>query len=218
MTVVERTASGGHAIILASAGSGKTWTLTARFLALAQRTSQPETILASTFTRAAAGEIRDRILSHAGDPIPVVGVTGTGGAGKSSLTDELLRRFLLDQPDRRIAVLSVDPTRKRTGGALLGDRIRMNALVPDRVYMRSLATRDSAVGLSLAEPPPTGKAGRRTAPHAGVAVSRRGAWRRDRVAVEMWRSMDVAVEHAPRFIGITPATSGWRACRLASRR
>jgi len=85
--------------------------------------------------------VRDRILAHAGDPIPVVGVTGTGGAGKSSLTDELLRRFLLDDPGPRIAVLSVDPTRKRTGGALLGDRIRMNALVPDRVYMRSLATR-----------------------------------------------------------------------------
>jgi methylmalonyl-CoA mutase len=74
--------------------------------------------------------------------VPVIGITGTGGAGKSSLTDELLRRFLLDHPTHeRVAVFSVDPTRKRTGGALLGDRIRMNALDPDRVFMRSLATR-----------------------------------------------------------------------------
>ncbi|TNE90078.1 MAG: methylmalonyl-CoA mutase [Deltaproteobacteria bacterium] len=73
--------------------------------------------------------------------IPVLGITGTGGAGKSSLTDELLRRYLMDFPDNRVAVLSVDPTRKRTGGALLGDRIRMNAIDPKRVFMRSLATR-----------------------------------------------------------------------------
>ena len=72
---------------------------------------------------------------------PILGITGPGGAGKSSLTDELLRRFLMDHPSLRLAVLSVDPTRKRTGGALLGDRIRMNALDPDRVFMRSLATR-----------------------------------------------------------------------------
>ncbi|MCB9680056.1 MAG: cobalamin B12-binding domain-containing protein [Alphaproteobacteria bacterium] len=74
-------------------------------------------------------------------PAPVLGITGTGGAGKSSLTDELLRRWLFDRPTDRVAVLSVDPTRKRTGGALLGDRIRMNAIDPARVYMRSLATR-----------------------------------------------------------------------------
>lgn len=74
---------------------------------------------------------------------PVLGVTGTGGAGKSSTVDELLLRFLHDFPQKTIAVLSVDPSRKRTGGALLGDRIRMNALDNPRVYMRSLATRDT---------------------------------------------------------------------------
>ena len=72
---------------------------------------------------------------------PVVGITGTGGAGKSSLTDELIRRFLVDFPALTIAVLAIDPTKRRTGGALLGDRIRMNALACDRVFMRSLATR-----------------------------------------------------------------------------
>ncbi len=72
---------------------------------------------------------------------PVVGITGTGGAGKSSVTDELLNRFLANFPQMRIAVVSVDPTRRRTGGALLGDRIRMNSLRSPRVYMRSMATR-----------------------------------------------------------------------------
>ena len=73
--------------------------------------------------------------------VPVIGITGTGGAGKSSVTDELLNRFLAAFPDMRIAVLAVDPTRRRTGGALLGDRIRMNSLRSDRIYMRSIATR-----------------------------------------------------------------------------
>ncbi|UCH47457.1 MAG: methylmalonyl-CoA mutase family protein [Betaproteobacteria bacterium] len=74
--------------------------------------------------------------------VPVLGITGTGGAGKSSLTDELIRRFRLDQSDRlNIAVIAVDPSRRKTGGALLGDRIRMNALSGERIYMRSLATR-----------------------------------------------------------------------------
>lgn len=73
--------------------------------------------------------------------VPVVGITGTGGSGKSSVTDEILNRFLGCYPDMRIAVLAVDPTRRRTGGALLGDRIRMNSLRSDRVYMRSIATR-----------------------------------------------------------------------------
>ncbi len=72
---------------------------------------------------------------------PVVGITGTGGAGKSSVTDEILNRFLASFPDMRIAVLAVDPTRRRTGGALLGDRIRMNSLRSRRIYMRSMATR-----------------------------------------------------------------------------
>ncbi|MBE0500211.1 MAG: methylmalonyl-CoA mutase family protein [Desulfuromonadales bacterium] len=83
-------------------------------------------------------------------PVPVLGITGTGGAGKSSLTDELVRRFLRDFNDKTVAILSVDPTRKRTGGALLGDRIRMNAIDTPRVFMRSLATRDSQTELSAA--------------------------------------------------------------------
>ncbi|QPC47744.1 fused isobutyryl-CoA mutase/GTPase IcmF [Mangrovibacillus cuniculi] len=79
---------------------------------------------------------------------PVLGITGTGGAGKSSLTDELIRRFLMNIPDKKVAILSVDPTKQRTGGALLGDRIRMNAIFNPRVYMRSLATRGSRSELS----------------------------------------------------------------------
>lgn len=82
--------------------------------------------------------------------VPVIGITGTGGAGKSSLTDELIRRFLNEIPDKKIAILSVDPTKQKTGGALLGDRIRMNAIFSSRVYMRSLATRSSKNELSLA--------------------------------------------------------------------
>ncbi len=82
---------------------------------------------------------------------PVLGITGTGGAGKSSLTDELVRRFRLDQGDAlKIAVLSVDPTRRKTGGALLGDRIRMNAIHGSNVFMRSLATRDTGTEVSAA--------------------------------------------------------------------
>lgn len=79
---------------------------------------------------------------------PVLGITGTGGAGKSSLVDELVRRFLMDFPQKHIAVISVDPSKRKTGGALLGDRIRMNAIFSDRVYMRSLATRQSNLALS----------------------------------------------------------------------
>ncbi len=79
---------------------------------------------------------------------PVLGITGTGGGGKSSLVDELVRRFLLDQPDKTIAIVSVDPSKRKTGGALLGDRIRMNAINNPRVFMRSLATRQSNLALS----------------------------------------------------------------------
>ncbi len=82
--------------------------------------------------------------------VPVVGITGTGGAGKSSLTDELIRRFINEIPEKKVAILSVDPTKQKTGGALLGDRIRMNAIFSPRVYMRSLATRQSRSELSLA--------------------------------------------------------------------
>lgn len=79
---------------------------------------------------------------------PVLGITGTGGAGKSSLVDELVRRFLMDFKDKTMAIVSVDPSKRKTGGALLGDRIRMNAIKNDRVYMRSLATRQSNLALS----------------------------------------------------------------------
>ena len=79
---------------------------------------------------------------------PILGITGTGGAGKSSLVDELVRRFLIDFPEKNIAIVSVDPSKRKTGGALLGDRIRMNAISNDRVYMRSLATRQSNLALS----------------------------------------------------------------------
>jgi methylmalonyl-CoA mutase len=79
---------------------------------------------------------------------PVIGITGTGGAGKSSLVDELVRRFLLDFPDKKIGIVSVDPSKRKTGGALLGDRIRMNSIKNSRVYMRSLATRQSNLALS----------------------------------------------------------------------
>ena len=79
---------------------------------------------------------------------PILGITGTGGAGKSSLVDELVRRFLMDFPDKTIAIISVDPSKRKTGGALLGDRIRMNAINSPRVYMRSLATRQSNLALS----------------------------------------------------------------------
>ena len=81
-------------------------------------------------------------------PVPVLGITGTGGSGKSSLTDEIIRRFRLDQEDKlSIAVLAVDPTRRRGGGALLGDRIRMNAIDAPNVFFRSLATRGAAAEL-----------------------------------------------------------------------
>ena len=80
--------------------------------------------------------------------IPIIGITGTGGAGKSSLTDELVRRFLRANADKKIAIISVDPSKKKTGGALLGDRIRMNSINDKRVYMRSMATRENNVSVS----------------------------------------------------------------------
>ncbi len=79
---------------------------------------------------------------------PVLGITGTGGAGKSSIVDELVRRFLMDFPNKNIAIVSVDPSKRKTGGALLGDRIRMNSINNSKVYMRSLATRQSNLALS----------------------------------------------------------------------
>jgi methylmalonyl-CoA mutase len=96
-------------------------------------------------TQAALKKVKDQAaLSKA----PVLGIAGTGGAGKSSLVDELVRRFLIDFKDKYIGIISVDPTKRKTGGALLGDRIRMNAIRNDRVYMRSMATRQSNLSLS----------------------------------------------------------------------
>jgi methylmalonyl-CoA mutase len=80
---------------------------------------------------------------------PILGITGTGGAGKSSLVDELVRRFIMDFPTKNIGIISVDPSKKKTGGALLGDRIRMNSIKSDQVYMRSLATRQANLALSV---------------------------------------------------------------------
>src|SRR5437763_1688981 len=90
-------------------------------------------------------KLRDELLRAAeASKAPVLGITGTGGAGKSSLTDEVVRRFRLDQDDRfKIAIISIDPSRRKSGGALLGDRIRMNAIQHPNIYMRSMATRDS---------------------------------------------------------------------------
>ncbi len=89
----------------------------------------------------ALSETLKKAVARAAHRPPVIGITGTGGAGKSSLTDELLMRFVRHFPDRQVAVVAMDPTRRRSGGALLGDRIRMNALAHEQVFMRSLATR-----------------------------------------------------------------------------
>ncbi|GAA3599395.1 methylmalonyl-CoA mutase family protein [Flavivirga amylovorans] len=96
-----------------------------------------------------AKDTLDKIhLKNKSSKTPVLGITGTGGAGKSSLVDELVRRFLIDFPEKTIGIVSVDPSKRKTGGALLGDRIRMNAINSPRVYMRSLATRQSNLALS----------------------------------------------------------------------
>jgi len=99
-------------------------------------------------------ETREKLLKELRErtdrEVPVLGITGTGGAGKSSLTDELIRRFVYQIPDKKIAIVSIDPTKRRTGGSLLGDRIRMNAIFNNQIYMRSLATRQSGSEVSAA--------------------------------------------------------------------
>ncbi|OIK12545.1 fused isobutyryl-CoA mutase/GTPase IcmF [Bacillus sp. MUM 13] len=116
----------------------------ARFITLAENRLD-----AADETAAAAEGLLEQI-KNAANQVPVIGITGTGGAGKSSLTDELIRRFINEIPEKTVAILSIDPTKQKTGGALLGDRIRMNAIFSNRVYMRSLATRHSKSELSLA--------------------------------------------------------------------
>jgi methylmalonyl-CoA mutase len=121
------------------------WRALAQLITAIENGTLPADLLAALRTQAAQHKT------------PVLGVTGTGGAGKSSLTDELIRRLRLDQGDAlRVAVISIDPSRRKSGGALLGDRIRMNAISPwaqgPRVYMRSLATRDTASEISAALP------------------------------------------------------------------
>jgi isobutyryl-CoA mutase len=98
---------------------------------------------------AASGEQIRRLLSRARHKAPVIGITGTGGAGKSSLTDELLSRLVRSFPELQIAVVAMDPTRRRSGGALLGDRIRMNSLAAESIFMRSLATRRQNLATSV---------------------------------------------------------------------
>ncbi len=114
--------------------------------------------LARMITGLEAGTVpaktRDALLAAAAKAkVPTLGITGTGGAGKSSLTDEIVRRFRLDQQDKlKIAIVSIDPSRRKSGGALLGDRIRMNAIEHPNIYMRSLATRDAGSEVSKALP------------------------------------------------------------------
>ncbi|GAA2540572.1 fused isobutyryl-CoA mutase/GTPase IcmF [Pseudonocardia hydrocarbonoxydans] len=106
------------------------------------------TTLARVLTLAEAGRLPADLDLEPRRPVPVLGITGTGGSGKSSLTDEIVRRFRLDQEDKlRIAVLAVDPTRRKGGGALLGDRIRMNSLGGEQVFFRSMATRGADASL-----------------------------------------------------------------------
>lgn len=104
---------------------------------------------AENFPEQTGGVLEQIHLMAKESKTPVLGITGTGGSGKSSLIDELVSRFLMDFPEKTIGIVSVDPSKRRTGGALLGDRIRMNSIENNRVYMRSLATRQSNLALSL---------------------------------------------------------------------
>lgn len=130
----------GGAIQIADKLSQKEVNTIARLISLAE--NNPEEFY-KVFPQSSSA-----IPSGAGGLTPVLGITGTGGAGKSSLVDELVRRFLIDFPEKTIGLISVDPSKRKTGGALLGDRIRMNSINNSRVYMRSLATRQSNLALS----------------------------------------------------------------------
>ncbi|REE85354.1 methylmalonyl-CoA mutase [Paenibacillus taihuensis] len=139
--------------------AAKNDSMTAKFMTLAELKIEPSTTREEKARLDALFAEVGKLAAPAGGggtsaPVPtlapVLGITGTGGAGKSSLTDELVHRCLQHYPERRIAVLSVDPTKQKTGGALLGDRIRMNAVYADRVFMRSFATRGSRSELSSA--------------------------------------------------------------------
>ena len=119
----------------------------ARLISAAENTNQPFHLPADSPSPGKTQTHTQTQTQPTSQP-PIVGITGTGGAGKSSLVDELVRRFLMDFPEKTIAIISVDPSKRKTGGALLGDRIRMNAINNPRVYMRSLATRQSNLALS----------------------------------------------------------------------
>ena len=114
----------------------------ARTLAAVMSTVENHTEAAAPFM----AQVREALAN--GPNVPVFGITGTGGAGKSSVVDELVRRYLRDTPNNTVAIISVDPSKRKTGGALLGDRIRMNAINNPRVFMRSLATRQANLSLS----------------------------------------------------------------------
>ena len=129
-----------------------TLTTAAETASVDKLSKENESMIARLITQAEAGNLKEQVAQLKAklqnNHTPVLGITGTGGAGKSSVTDELVRRFLHRYTDKTIAVISVDPSKKKTGGALLGDRIRMNSIHHPRAYMRSLATRDSEVTLS----------------------------------------------------------------------
>jgi len=103
--------------------------------------------MVETYTEESKSFLR-QLKNKGSKKAPILGITGTGGSGKSSMVDEIIRRFLTTYPEKKMAVISVDPSKRKTGGALLGDRIRMNSINDDRVYMRSLATRQSNLALS----------------------------------------------------------------------
>uniref|UniRef100_UPI0035660DB1 cobalamin-dependent protein n=1 Tax=Lutibacter sp. TaxID=1925666 RepID=UPI0035660DB1 len=129
--------------------SGETIDFSTEELALKNNTQIAKSISAAeNFSEKHLKFIEEIRQEAATSKIPVLGITGTGGSGKSSTVDELVRRFLIDFPTKTIAIVSVDPSKRKTGGALLGDRIRMNSIKNDRVYMRSLATRQANLALS----------------------------------------------------------------------